>query len=308
MSYTTQVFIEKANVKHQYKYDYTLTNYTGSKNKVTIICPIHGEFEQIAAEHLRGKGCPYCGGTKKSNIQDFIKKANKVHGNKYDYSKAVYVNNSTKLIITCPIHGDFEQTPNNHLNGQECPLCANINNPNIKITLENFISKANKIHNNKYDYSKVEYKNCKEKVCIICPEHGEFWQTPDNHTNKKQGCPICLQSLGEKFIQSLLEDRNIQYVSQYAIDIPKDIRKSGKALIDFYLPQYNTFIEYNGIQHYQYVPYLHNGDVINFTNQQKRDDYVKNYCKFNNIKFIEISYNMSDSEIITILNELIIYV
>ena len=302
--YTTQVFIEKSKLIHQNKYDYSLTEYINSKNKVIITCPIHGNFEQTPARHLMGDGCPSCGGTKKLNFQDFVFKANKIHNYKYNYDKVIYKNNYTKIIITCPIHGDFEQTPNNHLNGQNCPLCSNMKHPNIKQDLQEFIKKAIFIHGNKYDYSKVNYVNSKTKICIICPEHGEFYQTPDRHINERQGCPKCKMSHGEELILNLLKANKINFIFQHTINVPENIRKSKKALIDFYLPQHNIFIEYNGIQHYQYVPYLHKGGIVDFISQQKRDKYIKEYCKFNNIKFIEISYKYTNEEINLIINKL----
>lgn len=124
---------------------------------------------------------------KRNTIDDFIEKAKLIHCDKYDYSKSVYINVRTKLIITCPIHGDFEQKPNLHLNGCGCPKCAN----NTKHTRESFINKSKQIHGNKYDYLKVEYKNNKTNVCIICPEHGEFWQTPSSHL-QGHGCQKCI--------------------------------------------------------------------------------------------------------------------
>lgn len=123
----------------------------------------------------------------KLNNEEFIKKAIEKHGNKYTYAKVNYVNSNTPVIITCPKHGDFQQTPNNHLSGRGCPKCSN---NNIKKTTEKFIADAIKIHGSKYDYSKVEYINNASKVCIICPEHGEFWQIARNHLNGDE-CPKC---------------------------------------------------------------------------------------------------------------------
>ena len=123
----------------------------------------------------------------KLNNEEFIKKAIEKHGNKYTYAKVNYVNSNTPVIITCPKHGDFQQTPNNHLSGRGCPKCSN---NNVKKTTEKFIADAIKIHGNKYDYSKVEYINNASKVCIICPEHGEFWQIARNHLNGDE-CPKC---------------------------------------------------------------------------------------------------------------------
>lgn len=122
---------------------------------------------------------------KKLTKEEFIQKAIRVHGNRYDYSNVEYVNARTDIQIICPIHGIFLQTPDKHLNGQGCPKCAGKNK-----TVDEFIKKARQVHGNKYDYSNVKYVNNKTKVCIICSEHGEFWQTPHNHL-RGQGCPEC---------------------------------------------------------------------------------------------------------------------
>lgn len=301
MSYTTQTFISKANAKHNNKYNYSQTNYKGSKDKVIIICPIHGEFQQIAAEHLRGKGCPECGGTKKSSTKKFIQKASLVHHNKYDYSKVEYVNNSTPVVIICPEHGEFKQTPNNHLNGQSCPVCANLYNPNIRLTTAQFITRANQIHNYKYDYSKVDYINSKTPITIICPKHGKYEQTPDKHL-QGQGCPKCNQSKGEREIEKILQKNDIEYISQYQISVPRTIRKSGEIFVDFYLPKKNTIIEYNGIQHY--IPVKQFGGEIIFEQQQLRDKYLRQYCQDNSIHLVEISYTESLDKIHSIINNL----
>ena len=123
---------------------------------------------------------------KRSTTDDFIKKAREVHGDKYDYSKVNYVKNSTKVCIICPEHGEFWQIPSNHLKGFGCPKCTN----NHHYTTEEWIQNAKEVHGDRYDYSKVNYTNRKAKVCIICPEHGEFWQRGGDHLNG-QGCPGC---------------------------------------------------------------------------------------------------------------------
>ena len=117
---------------------------------------------------------------------EFIRKANLVHGNKYDYSKVNYVGAESKVCIICPKHGEFWQTPHRHLRGDRCPMCSK----RARLNTEEFIRRAKEIHGNKYDYSKVEYVNNNTKVCIICPEHGEFWQTPTSHF-AGNGCPSC---------------------------------------------------------------------------------------------------------------------
>ena len=122
----------------------------------------------------------------KKTKEEFIKGARKKHGDKYDYSKVDYVNKRTKVCIICHEHGEFWQTPSSHLQGKGCPICGGTST----LTKEELIKKARKVHDNKYNYTKVEYVNNKTKVCIICPEHGEFWQTPYDHFYGC-GCPKC---------------------------------------------------------------------------------------------------------------------
>ena len=139
------------------------------------------------------------------NTKEFIEKAKKVHGERYDYSKVKYVNTMSKVCIICPIHGEFLQTPNKHLSGNNCPKCSH---QSYLHTTDSFIKEAKKIHGDKYDYSKVNYINSHTKVCIICKEHGEFWQLATNHLRGK-GCPMCkkntisnkLKSNKEEFIK-----------------------------------------------------------------------------------------------------------
>lgn len=185
---TSEEFINKANLIHNNKYCYDKVFYVNKRTKVCIICPEHGEFWMSPGNHIVNKqGCPYCGGTKKLSNEQFIARANQIHNYKYDYSKILYKNNRTKVCIICPEHGEFWQIPSSHLKGYGCPECSNYK----KLTTEEFIEKAKSVHGDRYDYSKVEYVNSSTKVCIICPEHGEFWQTPDSHINARQGCPYC---------------------------------------------------------------------------------------------------------------------
>lgn len=188
--YTTETFIKKAKSVHGDRYDYSKTEYIDNQTKVCIICPEHGEFWQLPSSHLRGYKCPKCanfnrGRKKRLDNFDFIKKAKKIHGDKYDYSKVEYMNSQTKVCIICPEHGEFWQTPINHLLGQGCPKCKRHN-----LTKEEVIDLFRKVHGKKYDYSKFQLTKMNEKSCIICPEHGEFWQSPTKHLIG-QGCPEC---------------------------------------------------------------------------------------------------------------------
>ena len=180
-------FIQKAQVKHGNKYDYSKVIYTGDKDKVEIVCPIHGSFWQRPSSHTSGVGCKHCGPLFVEAASQFVTKAREKHGNKYDYSKVVYVGSKKKVEIICPEHGSFWQTSGDHLAGCGCRTCSG----QPRYTTESFIAKAEEVHGLKYEYCKVVYTDNKTKVEIICPEHGSFWQTPSNHINNKQGCPTC---------------------------------------------------------------------------------------------------------------------
>ena len=191
--------IDKANQVHGYKYIYDKMEYVNMSTKSCIICPEHGEFWQKPSSHIEGKGCPQCGritkGKKLSdNKEKFIRKAQEVHGNKYDYSQVEYTNNHIHVKIICPIHGEFWQTPKKHLIGHGCPMCRN-RNISIKKSMpfSEFHKKAIKVHGKKYEYDENTYRNTSEKIKIVCPTHGEFWQKPIKHL-QGQGCPECAKA------------------------------------------------------------------------------------------------------------------
>lgn len=217
---------------------------------------------------------------------EFIKKANLIHSNKFDYSEVKYKNNHTKIKIICPEHGVFEQTPNNHLTGKKCKLCA-MNSRIIKNTSNNksFITKSSLIHFNKYNYSLTEYNGVKEKVKIICTEHGVFEQIPDNHL-RGHGCPNCKQSKGEILIKKILEENNIKIKQQKKF---KDCRDKNPLSFDFYLPDHHICIEYDGEQHNKSVKYWGGDDGLK--DRQKKDKIKTDYCKNNNLILIRVKHS-----------------
>lgn len=178
---------------NEYTYEKVTDAIKSNKDKIVVTCPKHGDFVISIVNFLNGRKCPLCNKERRGvKLKDkyfkmFVNKAAKIHNNKYDYSKVDYVDMKTKVCIICPEHGEFWQTPDAHLRGHECPLCSH---RSFKYTKDEFIKKAREIHENKYDYSKVDYKDSNTKVCIICPEHGEFWQTPAHHL-KGHGCKKC---------------------------------------------------------------------------------------------------------------------
>lgn len=197
---TTADFIELARQVHGDKYEYDKVIYVNKTTPITITCPLHGDFQQTPFNHLRGSGCIKCHIDSRTNDQDaFLARARAVHGNKYDYSKAQYVNTHTKVCVICPTHGEFWVTPGNHLRGVNCPTCVRHKQNDTLL----FIEEAKKVHGDRYDYSQVEYKTIKDKVCIICPEHGAFWQRPSSHL-RGAVCPDCsrLKPITEEVFKS----------------------------------------------------------------------------------------------------------
>ena len=155
---TNEQFIEKSNIKHDNKYDYSISNYIRNNIKVNIICNIHGSFEQMPESHLRGSGCPNCCNNKKLTNEQFIEKSKIIHGNKYDYSKVNYVNKHKEVIIICDIHGEFNQKAKYHLLGNGCIYCNESKlEKYLRIKLDNL--------NIRYEKNK-KFEDCKNKLCL----------------------------------------------------------------------------------------------------------------------------------------------
>lgn len=276
---TKEEFIKKAIARHGDKYDYSKVNYINNHTKVTIICPIHGEFEQTPNDHLRGKGCPRCSGNIKLTTGEFIQKAIARHGDKYDYSKVDYKDNKTKVVIICKIHGEFKQTPRDHLSGHGCPVCGG----GVKLTKEEFIKKAVARHGDKFDYSKVDYKDCKTKVVIICKIHGEFEQAPYGHLNG-HGCPVCKSSKLEGRVRDSLSEYNIIFEEQKTWDWL--VHKSTQ-WVDFFLPDFNLIIECQGEQHFRAVDFFGGEEV--YKDIVERDKNKKSLCEAHNLKVVYVA-------------------
>ena len=305
---TTEEFIQKAKEIHGDKYDYSKVEYVNNNTKVCIIChekdefgEEHGEFWKTPHNFLKPQFCPKCSGKAKMNLETFIKRAKAIHGDKYDYSKVKIINVKTKVTIICPEHGEFQQNINKHIQGKQgCPICAlkTIGNKRKSSTAE-FIQKAQVVHRNMYNYDKVDYKRSDEKVCITCPKHGDFWQTPSHHL-QGEGCPICMSSKGEIIINNYLSDLNMCFEREKCIYFNNISMRA-----DFYLELNNRkiIIEYHGKQHY--ISIEHFGGQIKFEQQQIRDTTLREYCSINNIQLLELKYNLSKEEIIKSINNIL---
>lgn len=197
-SLTTEKFIKKAREVHGNKYDYSKVNYKNNHAKVPIICPVHGPFQQYPINHLRGHGCKSCVGLERLTTKEFINRAQKVHGHKFDYSKTIYINAETNVIIICPVHGKFAQMAYNHLTGRGCLKCA-------------LHEKKSKGEKELCDFIKSIYpgeilENTRKfiggkELDIYLPElklafeyNGEYWhqfheeKEPGYHKNKRKAC------------------------------------------------------------------------------------------------------------------------
>jgi hypothetical protein len=251
--YTNEEWVMEVDRIHNHKYDYSHTHYTRAKDKVDIICHEkdefgfeHGLFSIRAGNHMAGIGCPKCGGRYNMTQDEYLRKADKVHNHKYDYSKTHFTGVKNKITIICHEkdefgndHGEFLQNAGSHLSGCGCPKC----NGGIQMSQTEFVERANMIHNNFYDYSNVHYETAKTKVEIICPVHGSFMQTPDQHL-RGQGCPKCKSSIMESDIINLLNKNKIYYEYQ------SKILNLGYQSVDFYIPHLNIIIECQGEQHF----------------------------------------------------------
>jgi hypothetical protein len=231
---------------------------------------------------LAGKGCPKCKNetlSKKflSNINDFVKKSTSIHGNKYDYSKFIYKNSSTKGIVTCPIHSDFLIHPNNHLNGKECPKC----NGGVKYTNIEFIIKSNKTHNNFYNYSKCNYINSKTKITVTCPIHGDYLQAPSHHL-VGNGCPKCKMGISKQQTDFLnFIDIKIQNVA---------LKEWKRKKVDGFDPKTNTVYEFLG-DYYHGNPIKYSHDAYNPTCHKTFGELYNNTFKsFDKLK--KLGYNL----------------
>ena len=181
------------NTTHNGFYDYSLVSETGLRwdSKITVRCPIHGEFTTVVNNHQRGAGCPSCAGVKPLTREQRIEQAHEVHGEKYDYSMwPNAINGLARVTTICSVHGGWSHSVANHINrGAGCPSCAN----NLPRTFDTFVKNARTVHGDKYQYVTTEDVRNNTGVQIICNIHGQFVQTVSNHLAGK-GCVDCATS------------------------------------------------------------------------------------------------------------------
>lgn len=285
-------WIKNAHIKFNKKFTYIINDllWKGVTSIIGVLCPEHGIKYIKAFEHFKSvNGCKKCtDDLLRKSIEQFIQEANELHDNFYDYSKVVYKNKDTKIEIGCPIHGSFWQIPADHLRPYGCKKCAN---EASKIGYDEFVRRSNIKHNNKYDYSKVVYNRCDERVCIGCPKHGDFWQFVTGHMHSGYGCIVCAReemykSKPVQKIKDYLSENNYIFSTEQSFP---ECKNENTLPFDFYLPDYNLCIEYDGEQHYKAIPFF--GGEEKFIKQQINDRIKNQYCKDNNINLLRIRFD-----------------
>jgi hypothetical protein len=236
--------------------------------------------------------------TLQNRAAHFVSQAVAKFGSKFDYSLVAYKNNNTPVSIICPLHGEFQQRPQNHIDSKEgCFQCGKDRaGKNHKLSMYEFVSRANDIHNNAYRYDKVVYVDSFTHITIVCPIHGDFTMQPNDHLYHKAGCKHCNAasklSVGEQRIADMLANAGVDYIAQYTFDDLRAVDGKNKLRYDFYIPSTNTLVEFDGPHHFAPVSYdgcdakaLHTHDRTQLYDTTKND-----YAKAHNINLIRIKY------------------
>lgn len=289
---TTKEFITKSRAIHGNKYMYTNTIYVSAKVNVHIYCPTHGEFHQTPDNHLQGKGCRECANERiRESVQltqeEAVDKFKVVHGDTYDYSLTNYIRSDKKVRIICKIHGEFQQLPDNHFLGRGCKICGGLRtsasrkkwwkiNPRIfNLTHDNVISRFKSTHGDRYRYDLVEYDGCKDKVTIVCEQHGPFLQAAESHM-RGQGCRTCAK------LDSKAEVEIYEWVQQYFPDVERNNRQQlGGKELDIFIPSKKFAIEFNGLYYHSDSPRVSKNPI---TRHKEKTDI----CKTNGIHLFHL--------------------
>jgi hypothetical protein len=203
---------------HGDRYSYDKVDYKGTKETITIVCQVHGDFRQKPAQHMMGNGCQRCSKRYRWNTEEFINNSREVHGNKFTYDRTEYLGALASVTITCPHHGDFQTQPARHIQFKNgCPHC---NSRRLK-SPERFIQDATARFGDRYDYSLVKYVNSSTPIKIICKRHGIFEQPPSWHLNNAIGCQQCSYNVSSKETAWL-----------DSLNLPSTVKRQTKVLID----------------------------------------------------------------------------
>jgi ribosomal protein S27E len=285
--YNLKEIEEMGNIIHNNKYEYLgFINIKGKKH-IHLKCKnCNNEFNQVIYSHIKLKcDCPKCKRNKKYSLDEIKEIGKKIHNDKYEYIDIINIKNKRYLKIKCKECSHiFKQLIDNHLNKKcECPKCKK----RLRYNLEEIKDIGNKIHNNKYKYLELKKRGKYSIIKLKCKKCGNiFEQYVDNHLNKKFGCKFCKPvSKGVIIIEEYLKNNNILFEKEKSFE---DCKLYRKLYFDFYLPEYNLLIEYNGEQHYK--PNNLYGGNIALEKQKIRDNIKVEYCLRKNLKLITINY------------------
>ena len=293
-------FLIRASTIHHNKFIYPEQEI---KKYITIICPIHDEFQQNIDSHLKGYGCKKCSNKEKINFEIFKEKSEKIHTNVNGKPLYIYIkpeteieNNKQNVNIICKKHGIFTQSIHNHMSGKGCKKCGlEKSGEKQKILFEERVKIAQNIHQDEfgnplYVYYNDNYKDKTSKLKIFCKScENIFFQRFDNHI-KSCGCICKKESIGEKTIANYLKNKNINFIRQHTFENCRNpITKKKKYSFDFYLPDFNICIEYDGRLHYEPIEYFGGEKVLNII--KNNDKNKTNYCKSNNITLVRIKFD-----------------
>ena len=323
---TTESFIKELQVLYRDDYDYSQTEYVNSRTSVAVRCKKHDKtFKRSTQNILLGYGCPDCmkeqGKTFADMVENnydkskgkpmtnevFCQRVRKIYGNRYTFEPTQYVNKRTPVLLHCAYCGeDVSVHPDSILRGTGHICVGASKHTDNEIRWRRFIDKAVEVHGMKYLYPWRETSFDNTRVPFVCLEHGLMYHTSGTFL-RGSGCPICEHSAmtkGEQLIDEALKKMNVEHIYQYRLPVSDLFTQSVRSYMyaDFYLPDHNMIIEFNGKQHYEYVAHFHRHKENSFEEQQIRDDGLRLFCREHNLRLLEISYK-DEKNITSILSK-----
>lgn len=244
---TLNEFVSRSKIKHGDQYDYSKVDYQGLYQKVTIICPVHGEFTQTPGNHLAGYKCSQCAVSKKT-YQEYVNQCHKKYGDKFDYSLVDSVKfdyySSVPISIICKYHGLFDRTPKEHLHGRApCPKCGQ-ENKSKKLSgfdFDIFVAEANNKYSGKFRYLAPSSKTHKwsDSITVLCPDHGSFITTAAAHLKRSVSCVPCYRVQQRASLSEWIDACHLTHNSYY--DYSKVQYEGYEAKVEIVCPKHGAF-------------------------------------------------------------------
>lgn len=303
-------YIQKVINRHQDRYDLSKIEYVNSVTPITVICKVHGEFQKNPSELLRDGGCPKCGNdSKKSDWDEIRARFEKQYDNAFDYTNSYYINSKTDMEVRCIEHDViFTITPANHRRFGGCPACREEGyGQHLKLTKDEYVTKARAMHGNYYDYTNSDYQGYMYPFNITCKLHGEFTVLAKHHL-RGSGCLYCRNTrpvvhevaelskiLTNNTIKKdyLLEESLGDFLKsrfKYPVTSPRLNWDEGLFLPDFVIEDLKLIVEYDGPRHY-----TQSSTIL-------RDGYKKEMYSKHGYKLINIPYFVQlDERVIRLL-------